>query len=223
MSVSAQVDETARSSDVLSASPNLSWKRLFDIFFAATALLVLAPLFFAIVVALLVTSGRPVFFKQSRVGRGGEDFGCLKFRTMVLDADEQLRKVLETSEESRREWAETQKLRNDPRIHPVGRFLRKTSLDELPQFLNVIKGDMSVVGPRPIVHNEVPRFGENIAFYRAVRPGVTGLWQVSGRNSLTYQERVQLEVEYVKNWSRTRDIKIILKTVGIVLKSNGDH
>ena len=213
-----------RSRQLHSASPlSLVAKRSFDASFALLILLLLAPLLLIIAAALLVVDGRPIFYRQRRIGLDGREFGCLKFRSMVKDANERLRDVLESSEEARKEWAECQKLRNDPRVHVVGRILRKTSLDELPQFFNVLRGEMSVVGPRPIVRDEVSRYGEHIAHYEAVRPGVTGLWQVSGRNAVSYQERVALDVAYVTSLSPLNDAKIIVKTVGIVLTGSGDH
>jgi len=201
----------------------LAAKRAFDIAFSAGALLLLLPLMLAIALALLIADGQPVFYRQKRIGRAGRMFDCLKFRSMVKDADSALERVLSTSPQARQEWAATHKLRNDPRIHAVGRFLRRSSFDELPQFLNVLKGDMSVVGPRPITQAEAPRYGSNLADYVAVRPGITGLWQVSGRNTLSYQRRVELDSEYTNNISIINDIRIVSKTVAIVIAADGDH
>ncbi|MFD2237516.1 sugar transferase [Aureimonas populi] len=205
------------------APPRHLWKRAFDVAFALVMLLFIAPLLLIIAAGLLIADGRPIFYRQKRIGYRGREFGCLKFRSMAKDADARLHDLLSVSEESRREWEASRKLASDPRIHPLGRILRRTSLDELPQFMNVLKGDMSVVGPRPIVHEEMSRYGAQIAHYTSVRPGVTGLWQVSGRNSVSYNERVTMDVEYVGGISPAKDAKILLKTVRIVLTGAGDH
>ncbi len=210
----------------LAGAPTIAgsaWKRRFDVVFAAAVLLALAPLLLLIAAGLLIADGRPIFYSQRRIGRNGQMFSCLKFRSMVKDADAQLQALLASSPSCRAEWDETQKLRSDPRIHWMGRILRKTSLDELPQFINVLRGDMSVVGPRPIVQSEVARYGQDFAHYKSVRPGVTGLWQVSGRNELSYNERVALDVRYASNVSFSEDLRIISKTVGIVALGTGDH
>ncbi len=198
-------------------------KRLFDFSLALTALVFFAPLFCVIMLAILIADGRPIFFRQVRIGRHGKSFNCLKFRTMVRDADARLAELLSTCPKSQQEWLESQKLSNDPRVNMLGRFLRKSSLDELPQLINILRGEMSIVGPRPIVHEEAVRYGRNLRFYRATRPGLTGLWQVSGRNSLSYQERVKLDVHYVRNMSAWLDARIILKTIVIVIMNKGDH
>ena len=148
-------------------------------------------------------------------------FQCLKFRSMVIDADRVLQHLLETNQQAASEWAATQKLRDDPRITWVGNLLRKSSLDELPQLLNVLRLEMSLVGPRPIVASEIEKYGENIAFYYDTRPGLTGLWQVSGRSETSYERRVQLDTWYVRNWSIRHDLVILAKTVPAVLKRRG--
>ena len=195
-------------------------KMLFDQFMALLLLLVLSPLFLAL--AFLVRAdGGPVLFGHRRVGENGRHFSCLKFRSMVLNADSVLQQVLSSDPEARAEWEATHKLHNDPRITPIGRVLRKTSLDELPQLLNVLRGEMSLVGPRPIIDAEIPRYGRNISYYFEAKPGITGLWQVSGRSNTTYEHRVHLDVWYVRNWSLWHDIAILLKTLPAVLKKEG--
>jgi UDP-galactose-lipid carrier transferase len=195
-------------------------KRTLD-FAAAILILILAlPLYIVIALSIIYTGASPIFGHE-RVGKGGKSFKCYKFRTMVPDADERLEKLLNRSEEARKEWANGQKLRNDPRITNVGQFLRRTSLDELPQVWNVLKGDMSLVGPRPIVKAELERYEENVGYYYMTKPGITGLWQVSGRNDLDYSTRVFLDVWYLKNWSFWYDVAILGKTVKVVLKRSG--
>jgi Undecaprenyl-phosphate galactose phosphotransferase WbaP len=187
---------------------------------AALLLLLLLPLF--VVIASIVRADRgPAFFAHRRIGANGQAFRCLKFRTMVMDSDRVLRQLLESDPAARAEWEETQKLRNDPRVTPIGVFLRKTSLDEFPQLINVLRGEMSLVGPRPIVEAEVVRYGRDIDHYYEARPGMTGLWQVSGRSDTSYQRRVQLDTWYVKNWSLWHDIAILLKTIPAVISKDG--
>ncbi|MEB3331077.1 MAG: sugar transferase [Synechococcaceae cyanobacterium] len=192
-------------------------KRSGDIVFAVLILTLGSPLFLLLALLVTCSSRGPVFYVQQRVGRNYRNFGCLKFRTMHRDADRLLQGLLEASPELRREFEQDFKLRNDPRITWIGRFLRRSSLDELPQFLNVLRGEMSVVGPRPIVRKELPRYGEWMDTVLAVRPGLTGLWQVSGRNNLSYRKRVKLDVRYARRRTLLLDLKIILKTVQVVL------
>jgi len=168
-------------------------------------------------------SGAPIFYQQARVGRDGKSFKVYKFRSMVQNADAVLKELLANDPALREEWAATQKLRNDPRITTIGHFLRKTSLDELPQLLNVLKGEMSLVGPRPIVTEELAHYGKHAASYLAARPGLTGPWQVSGRNDVSYAERVRLDVEYVSQPSMIRDFDVLLRTVGVVLFRRGAY
>lgn len=195
-------------------------KRALDVTVAVMALVGLSPLLLAI--AMLVRKdGGPALFGHSRIGQGGQRFHCFKFRSMVIDAESRLQALLAADPAAAEEWAATQKLTHDPRVTGIGKVLRKTSLDELPQLLNVLRGQMSLVGPRPIVAAEVPRYGDDIAAYYAVPPGVTGLWQVSGRSETTYAYRVQLDVTYVRNWSFRRDLVILLKTIPAVLARRG--
>ncbi|MGX1198744.1 undecaprenyl-phosphate galactose phosphotransferase WbaP [Parvibaculum sp. MBR-TMA-1.3b-4.2] len=195
-------------------------KRSFDLAVAAAALVALAP-FFAVLSALIRRDGGPAFYGHTRVGEQGRDFNCLKFRTMRTDGDAILKALLEKNPEARAEWDRDQKLRHDPRITRIGHFLRKTSLDELPQLLNVLRGEMSLVGPRPVTQAEVRRYGEDAEYYLAAKPGITGLWQVSGRNNTTYVRRVQLDAWYVKNWSLWADIAILFKTVPVLITRKG--
>lgn len=164
-----------------------------------------------------------LFFGHNRLGRNGKIFPCLKFRSMVMGGDKILQEYLENNPEAAEEWKATQKLVNDPRVTRIGKFLRSTSIDELPQLINVLRGDMSLVGPRPIVRDEIAHYSHDIDYYYRVRPGVTGLWQVSGRSDTTYAQRVQLDSWYVRNWSFWHDIVIILKTFPAVLKGSGAY
>ena len=190
---------------------------------AAAILLVLSSPVFLLVALMNIGSEGPVFFAHRRIGIGGKPFYCLKFRTMVTNGDRVLKEVLERDPEAAAEWHATQKLKNDPRVTPIGKILRKTSLDELPQLINVLLRQMSLVGPRPIVESEVRFYGEDIAHYYHTRPGVTGLWQVSGRSNTTYTRRVQLDVWYVNNWTVWLDIAVLLKTLPAVLGRTGAH
>ena len=198
-------------------------KRVFDVTIAAAALLFLAPMMMVIAFLIKNKDGGPALFKQTRYGIDGQAFTCLKFRSMVTNAAEELEKHLKVNPQAAAEWARDQKLRNDPRITTIGQFIRKTSLDELPQLLNILKGDMSIVGPRPIVKNEIEKYGNSFQHYASVKPGVTGLWQISGRNDTTYDERVQLDVHYAKDWSIWLDLKIFFLTVPAVLFSKGAY
>lgn len=198
-------------------------KRAFDLAVAIPTAVFLAPLMLLIFLAIRLTSPGAAFFAQRRVGFNGRTFVCYKFRTMRIDASERLERLLASDPEAAREWAEFQKLRCDPRVTPLGKFLRKSSLDELPQLLNVIRGDMSVVGPRPITSAEIHRYGSGYVYYTAVRPGVVGLWQVSGRNRLTYEQRVAYDVEYVRNWSLLGDLRILARAVPVVLFASGAY
>lgn len=194
---------------------------LFEKCFAALALLFFSPFLILISLAILLTEGGPILFAHNRVGKDSKVFKCLKFRTMALNANEQLANLLARDPVARAEWEATQKLNDDPRITCIGEFFRKTSLDELPQFWNVLMGDMAIVGPRPIVDAETLRYGEHLGAYLSVKPGITGMWQVNGRSTTTYAERVQMDVEYVKTRSFRKDIKIIVKTVKVVLTLDG--
>ena len=186
-------------------------------------LIVLLPLMAIIALVVFISSPGPVLFRQTRIGRGGAKFTCYKFRSMASDADERLRKLLASDPEARLEWERDQKLRNDPRIYPFGRFLRKSSLDELPQLFNVLRGEMSLVGPRPIVEAEIVRYGRYFGHYCSVRPGITGLWQISGRNDCHYRRRIAFDVIYVRKGRVGDNLRILAMTVPIVLNSKGSY
>jgi exopolysaccharide production protein ExoY len=197
-------------------------KRVFDVLCAVLLGLVFSPLIVVIAV-LLHREGGPIIFRHRRVGRHGKAFDCLKFRSMVPDADRVLRELLEQHPELRAEWLRDHKLRDDPRVTAVGRFLRRTSLDELPQLWNVIRGEMSLVGPRPVVREELLRYGRCAGIYLAARPGVTGLWQVNGRNNTDYRRRVALDVYYVRRQNLILDLYILCKTTYVVLGGSGAY
>ena len=199
-------------------------KRAFDICFSLIAILSLLPIYYLIAVAIRLSGPGPIFFLDTRVGYGGKIFRCFKFRTMYIDADVRLKRILEADPEAAREYELTHKLKADPRILPViGHILRMFSLDELPQFANVLIGEMSVVGPRPITEKELDRYGPNVNSYLATRPGVTGLWQVSGRSDTSYPERIALDAEYVRSWSFMRDLRIIFATIVVVVGRKGAY
>jgi lipopolysaccharide/colanic/teichoic acid biosynthesis glycosyltransferase len=170
---------------------------------------------------ILRFNGGPVIYAQPRVGASGRQFACLKFRTMVHNADERLKHMLAVDSLALEEWSRYQKLSNDPRVTWFGRFLRAYSLDELPQFINVLRGDMSVVGPRPIMFDQIELYVEHFATYCAMKPGITGLWQVSGRNERTFAERVRLDSQYANTWSVSGDVRIMLLTIPVVLHGKG--
>jgi exopolysaccharide production protein ExoY len=192
-----------------------------DIVLAIGGIVLLAPLFLMCVLLTCAGSGGPVVFRHKRVGFGGKQFDCLKFRTMVSDAPERLREHLASDPAAAAEWAATQKLRNDPRVTFVGALLRKSSLDELPQLFNVLKGEMSIVGPRPVTEEELTKYGTFVGAYVACRPGITGLWQVSGRSGTSYEQRVECDTFYARQWSLYLDAKILIVTIPSVLFSEG--
>jgi lipopolysaccharide/colanic/teichoic acid biosynthesis glycosyltransferase len=197
-------------------------KRAFDVIGALALGLLFSPLIALIIIAIRL-GGQPVLFRHRRIGLHGRAFSCLKFRTMVPNAEQTLRRLLDEHPEIRDEWTENHKLRNDPRITTIGRFLRFTSLDELPQLWNVLRGDMSLVGPRPIVRGELLRYGREAAMYLAVKPGLTGLWQVKGRSDTTYRRRVAMDRYYVLNQNVLLDLYILAATPGVVLKRAGAY
>ncbi|MBD2098937.1 sugar transferase [Trichocoleus sp. FACHB-591] len=192
-------------------------KRLFDIGFSLAVLILFSPVYLLLVLLIAFSSPGPIFYVQERIGKNRQPFGCIKFRTMVENADEVLLKLLETSPDARQEFEENFKLKYDPRITWIGRFLRVTSLDEFPQFWNVLKGDMSVVGPRPLVEEELPRYGRYMDRILTIQPGITGLWQVSGRNDIPYHRRVLMDLYYVNCRSFSMDLWLIVKTIGVVV------
>lgn len=197
--------------------------RILDKLGAVAMLVLFGPLMALIATLIYISNPGPIIFKQRRIGRSGLMFECYKFRTMVTDAEERLESVLEKDPEAKAEWERDHKLRNDPRIIGIGSFLRKSSLDELPQILNILKGEMSLVGPRPIVAAERVKYGRYFPHYCSVRPGLTGLWQISGRNDVNYRRRVAYDVLFARK-SRTNDyLAILLKTVPSVIASRGSY
>ncbi|RVD55174.1 sugar transferase [Mesorhizobium sp. M2D.F.Ca.ET.185.01.1.1] len=198
-------------------------KRSFDIAGSVAGLILLSPLFLMVALLVKLSDNGPIFYGHKRIGRGGRIFSCLKFRTMVTDGERVLAAYLAANPEANAEWIATRKLKNDPRVTRVGQVLRKLSLDELPQILNILQGDMSLVGPRPVVRDELEIYGSAAVYYLKSRPGLTGLWQVSGRNDVSYDTRVAFDRHYVENWSMFQDIRIIFKTVPAVWMSRGSY
>src|SRR5450432_4846525 len=209
------------SSKVSESPVGLTSKLIVDIMLALSGIILLAPLLVLCFALTWASSSGTVLFRHRRVGFNGKPFDCLKFRTMVADAPDRLRKLLETDAAAAAEWAQCQKLRNDPRVTPIGAILRKSSLDELPQLFNVLRGDMSIVGPRPVTEDELSRYGAAVNAYLACRPGITGLWQVSGRSTTTYNKRIACDTFYARNWSMTLDAKILIVTIPALLVSDG--
>lgn len=208
-------------------SKSIAWsqlaKRAIDVGLVVATSPIAIPLILFIGAAIKLTSVGPIFYSQKRVGRYGRHFHAWKLRTMVVNADEALQKHLAAHPELRDEWERDHKLKKDPRVTTVGCILRKTSLDELPQLWNVFRGDMSLVGPRPIVDAEIAKYGETYWCYSRVLPGITGLWQVSGRNNTTYEQRVAFDEKYVRSWSLWLDFYILVKTIRVVLLREGAY
>jgi lipopolysaccharide/colanic/teichoic acid biosynthesis glycosyltransferase len=198
-------------------------KRILDVLLAIALVPVLIPVLLALTVVVKLSSRGPVFFRQRRIGQNGRSFYLYKFRTMFSDSDLLLATHLAAMPEARREWEQYYKLRVDPRVTRLGALLRRTSLDELPQILNVLVGHMSLVGPRPVVEEELLRYGASLPFYTAAKPGITGLWQISGRGRLSYEARVSLDVHYVKTWSLLQDLRVLLKTAAAVWRCDGAY
>jgi lipopolysaccharide/colanic/teichoic acid biosynthesis glycosyltransferase len=200
-------------------------KRLFDIIFSLSVLVFCAPVYSILAICIACSSSGSIFYVQERVGKNYRRFGCIKFRTMIPDADRVLDEMMAQSADLRQEFLENFKLKQDPRITKLGKFLRTTNLDEFPQFINVLKGEMSVVGPRPLVPDELERYGDQIDRVLTIRPGITGLWQVSGRNDIPYAQRIRIDVSYVKRRNLWLDFRIVFKTVLLTLitKNNGAY
>ncbi len=194
-----------------------SFKNLLDFLFSIFFLIASLPFFIVISLLIKLSSRGPIFFLQERIGKNNIPFKCIKFRTMHPEAKDILENLLINNEKLKIEFEQTHKIKNDPRITTIGKFLRKTSLDELPQFINVLKNEMSIVGPRPIVIKEKNKYGKNFKKVLSVKPGITGLWQVSGRNNLTYKKRVILDLNYVDNFNFLMDIRILIRTIGVIL------
>lgn len=197
--------------------------RIIDIIGALAMIVAFLPLMILIALCIFISNPGPVLFRQHRLGRGGEFFPCFKFRTMATDAEQRLADLLANDPLARQEWERDHKLRNDPRVVGIGNFLRKSSLDELPQLFNVLLGHMSLVGPRPIVEAEINRYGRYFAHYCAVRPGITGLWQISGRNDVSYRRRVAFDVIYARNGRVGDNLRILFLTVPSVLAARGSY
>jgi len=192
-------------------------KSFFDFLFSLLFLITFLPLFLIISFLIKLSSRGPIFFIQKRIGKNNIPFKCIKFRTMHPEAKDILENLLLKDSKLKKEFEETHKIKNDPRITTIGKLLRKTSLDELPQFINVLRGEMSVIGPRPIVKDEKKKYGNNLKKVLLIKPGITGLWQVSGRNNLTYKRRVLLDLNYVENYNLLMDLRILLRTFGVIL------
>jgi exopolysaccharide production protein ExoY len=220
-SADAQSSDTRFSSTISPEIPVGSHvKRLVDIVLAVSRIVLLAPL---LIICFLVTDSGPALYRHRRVGFGGRYFDCLKFRTMVPDAPERLRQLLESDPIAAAEWAANQKLQHDPRVTAIGSVLRKSSLDELPQLFNVLRGDMSMIGPRPVTEEELRKYAGRKTAYLACRPGITGLWQVSGRSATTYQKRVACDTFYAREWSMLLDAKILLATIPALIFVDGAY
>ena len=192
-------------------------KNFFDLLFSLLFLIASLPLFLTISVLIKLSSRGPIFFQQKRIGKNNIPFKCIKFRTMYPEAKDILENLLMNDSKLKKEFEETHKIKNDPRITNIGKLLRKTSLDELPQFINVLRGEMSIIGPRPIVKDEKKKYGKNLKKVLLIKPGITGLWQVSGRNNLTYKRRILLDLNYVENYNFIMDLRILLRTFGVIL------
>ncbi|WHA43962.1 sugar transferase [Agrobacterium larrymoorei] len=198
-------------------------KRSLDVTVAICALVLFGPIFLMIMALVKFSDNGPAFFGHERVGHNGQKFKCLKFRTMAVNGDELLRSHLRDNPEAAAEWKATRKLKDDPRVTAVGRVLRKLSLDELPQLINIIRGEMSVVGPRPVVDEELRAYDSSAIYYLRTRPGLTGLWQISGRNDVSYESRIAFDTQYVQTWSLIQDLAIILKTIPAVCMARGSY
>ena len=193
------------------------FKKILDLLFSLLFLIFSFPLFIIISLLIKFSSRGPIFYLQERIGKNDIPFRCIKFRTMYPEAKDILENILMKDNNLKKEFEKTRKLKNDPRITSIGKLLRKTSLDELPQFINVLKGEMSIVGPRPIVKEEIIKYKENFQKVSSIKPGITGLWQVSGRNNLTYKRRVMLDLNYVENYNFIMDFRILIRTFGVIL------
>ncbi len=201
----------------------LTYKRLIDIVLAVFGIVLLAPLLIICYALTIAASPGPALFRHRRVGFDGKHFDCLKFRTMVTDAPKRLRELIESDPAAAAEWAANRKLRYDPRVTSIGAILRKSSLDELPQLFNVLRGDMSIVGPRPVTDEELVRYASASKAYLSCRPGITGLWQVSGRSTTSYSKRIACDCFYARNWSLALDVKILIVTIPAVLLSDSAY
>ena len=199
------------------------FKRIIDILGGVVGVILLIPVTIGVYIArkILKEDDGPLFYEQLRYGKGGKQFRIYKFRSMCMNADKRLKEYLDQNDEAKKEFEENHKLKNDPRITKIGNVLRKTSIDELPQLINVLKGDMSLIGPRPVVDGEIEKYGENKNKFLSVRPGITGYWAANGRSDISYNERIKMELYYVDNISFKLDVKIFFKTISSVIKKEG--
>ena len=202
---------------------SLFWKRFIDLFLLLISSPITIPVVLIVSLAIKISSPGPVFYGHKRTGRNGREFKCWKFRSMVIDADKQLEKILAENPQMRAEWEKDRKFTNDPRVTKIGKILRKTSIDEIPQFFNILTGEMSFIGPRPVTEPELKKYGNKAEFILSVQPGLSGMWQISGRSDTGYEERVTLDSYYIQNWSVCLDIWIIIKTVYVVLRGKGAY
>lgn len=207
----------------LTRTSNLFLKRALDLFLIILSSPLVLPLMLFIALALKMTSKGPIFYGHKRVGKNGEEIKCWKFRSMYVNSQEMLEKILATNPVMKKEWEENRKFVNDPRVTPFGTFLRKTSLDELPQLFNILAGSMSFVGPRPVTKEELEKYGDSADFILSVTPGLSGMWQISGRSDTGYEERINLDTYYIQNWSTWFDMWIIVKTVWVVINGKGAY
>jgi Undecaprenyl-phosphate galactose phosphotransferase WbaP len=194
-----------------------------DLFLVSIGGLVLMPVFLLIALIVKLSSPGPVLYGHKRLGKDGKHFTAYKFRSMVSDSEEKLKELLDSDPEARKEWETSHKLKDDPRVTKIGNILRRTSFDEFPQLVNILKGEMSLVGPRPIVDDEVKKYGEDFNRIFSVKPGLTGLWQVSGRSDTDYNDRVSFDTYYLQSWSVWLDVWVLLKTFGVVIKGKGAY
>ncbi len=211
------------STHFLTKKSNLILKRVLDILLILLFAWLLIPLILIISVITKFTSKGPVFYGHRRIGKNGKEFKCWKFRSMVINADEKLNAILKENPQMKKEWEKERKIENDPRVTPFGKFLRKTSLDEIPQLLNVLTGEMSLIGPRPVTKPELSKYGDKVDYILSVMPGLSGMWQISGRSDTVYEERITLDTYYIQNWSIWLDIWILIKTLWVVLKGKGAY
>jgi len=202
---------------------NLAIKRFLDLFLVTVGGLIILPFLLLIALAIKISSPGPVFYGHKRLGRNGKLFKAYKFRSMVMDADKILESVLKSDPRLKAEWDATHKLKDDPRVTGIGKFLRRTSFDEFPQLINILKGEMSLVGPRPVTEPELEKYGENARRVLTVTPGLTGLWQISGRSDTGYAERVSYDLYYLQSWSVWLDLWILFRTPGVIIKGKGAY
>lgn len=207
----------------LTKKSSLLMKRFIDLLILFLSSFIVVPLVLLVSIIIKLTSKGPVFYGHVRVGQNGKSFKCWKFRSMIVDADKQLEKILKENPAMREEWEKDRKFTNDPRVTPIGKFLRRTSIDEIPQLFNILIGEMSFVGPRPVTAPELVKYGKMADYVLSVKPGLSGMWQISGRSDTIYEERITLDTYYIQNWSVWLDIWIIIRTIWVVLKGKGAY